>query len=56
MSEHLTEEEFAPILPGRGHSDYERYLRTDDLLELQKRPEEMTHRDELLFQTTHQSS
>ena len=56
MSEHLTEEEFAPILPGRGASDYERYLRTDDLLELQKRPEEMTHRDELLFQTTHQSS
>src|SRR6185437_15140311 len=29
---------------------------TDDLLELQKEPEEMVHRDELLFQTVHQSS
>lgn len=45
-----------PILPGKGASDYERYLRTDDLLLLQKRPEEMAHRDELLFQTVHQSS
>ena len=56
MHEHLTEEEFAPILPGPGESDYERYLRTDELLALQKTPEEMAHRDELLFQTTHQSS
>jgi tryptophan 2,3-dioxygenase len=56
MSEHVTEEEFAPILPGPGESDYERYLRTDELLALQKTPEEMAHRDELLFQTTHQSS
>jgi tryptophan 2,3-dioxygenase len=56
MGEHVTEEEFAPILPGPGASDYERYLRTDDLLRLQKTPEEMAHRDELLFQTVHQSS
>jgi tryptophan 2,3-dioxygenase len=56
MHEQLTEDEFAPILPGKGESDYERYLRTDDLLALQKKPEEMAHRDELLFQTTHQSS
>ncbi|MGH3057973.1 MAG: tryptophan 2,3-dioxygenase family protein, partial [Gaiellaceae bacterium] len=56
MGEHVTEEEFAPILPGPGESDYERYLRTDELLALQKTPEEMAHRDELLFQTTHQSS
>ena len=56
MSQSLTEEEFAPILPGKGASDYERYLRTDELLALQKTPEEMAHRDELLFQTTHQSS
>ena len=56
MHEQLTEDEFAPILPGKGASDYERYLRTDDLLALQKKPEEMAHRDELLFQTTHQSS
>jgi tryptophan 2,3-dioxygenase len=45
-----------PVLPGEGASDYERYLRTDELLALQKRPEEMAHRDELLFQTVHQSS
>ena len=45
-----------PVLPGRGASDYERYLRTDDLLRLQKPPEERTHPDELLFQTVHQSS
>ena len=45
-----------PVLPGEGASDYERYLRTDALLRLQKSPEEMVHRDELLFQTTHQSS
>src|SRR4029450_13746111 len=45
-----------PALPGRGRSDSERYLRTDELLALQKAPEEMSHRDELLFQTIHQSS
>jgi tryptophan 2,3-dioxygenase len=51
-----TTDEFAPILPGKGESDYERYLRTDDLLALQKTPEERAHHDELLFQTVHQSS
>jgi tryptophan 2,3-dioxygenase len=45
-----------PVLPGKGASDYERYLRTDDLLALQKSPDEQVHRDELLFQTVHQSS
>jgi tryptophan 2,3-dioxygenase len=45
-----------PILPGAGGSDYERYLRTDDLLALQKSSDEWVHRDELLFQTVHQSS
>jgi tryptophan 2,3-dioxygenase len=49
-------DEFAPILAGPGESDYERYLRTDELLALQKTPEEWVHRDELLFQTVHQSS
>ena len=49
-------DEFAPILPGSGASDYERYLRTDELLSLQKGPEERAHHDELLFQVTHQSS
>jgi len=45
-----------PVLTGEGDSDYERYLRTGELLSLQKRPDEWTHRDELLFQTVHQSS
>jgi tryptophan 2,3-dioxygenase len=45
-----------PILPGPGASDYERYLRTDELLALQKPPQERVHRDELLFQTVHQAS
>ena len=45
-----------PILPGEGGSDYERYLRTDELLELQPKPGEWSHRDELLFTTVHQSS
>jgi tryptophan 2,3-dioxygenase len=51
-----SEDFHTPVLPGTGASDYERYLRTDELLSLQKRPEEMAHRDELLFQTVHQSS
>jgi tryptophan 2,3-dioxygenase len=50
------EDEFAPVLAGPGASDYERYLRTDELLSLQKPPDEQSHRDELLFQVTHQSS
>jgi tryptophan 2,3-dioxygenase len=45
-----------PVLSGTGESDYERYLRTDELLSLQKSPTEQAHRDELLFQTVHQSS
>ncbi len=49
-------DEFEPVLPGLGASDYERYLRTDELLALQKAPGERAHHDELLFQTTHQSS
>ena len=52
----VTDDEFAPILPGPGGSDYERYLRTDELLSLQKTADEWVHRDELLFQTVHQSS
>ena len=51
-----TVNEHGPILDGDAPSDYERYLRTDELLALQKMPEEMAHRDELLFQTLHQSS
>ena len=51
-----TEDLHAPVLPGAGASDYERYLRTDELLSLQKTEEERVHHDELLFQTVHQSS
>jgi len=56
VSDHPTENPLEPILPGPGASDYERYLRTDELLSLQKAPGEWAHRDELLFQTVHQSS
>jgi tryptophan 2,3-dioxygenase len=52
----VTDDDSAPILPGAGASDYERYLRTDELLSLQKPPEDRVHRDELLFQTVHQAS
>jgi tryptophan 2,3-dioxygenase len=45
-----------PVLPGTAATDYERYLRTDELLSLQKTPQEVVHRDEHLFQTVHQSS
>jgi tryptophan 2,3-dioxygenase len=45
-----------PVLPGQAESDYERYLRTDELLALQPRPGTWAHRDELLFTTVHQSS
>jgi tryptophan 2,3-dioxygenase len=51
-----TEDYSQPILTGEGASDYERYLRTDELLALQKTPDERVHRDELLFQTVHQAS
>ena len=45
-----------PILPGKGASDYERYLRTDELLQLQKAPKELLHQDEMTFMVVHQSS
>ena len=45
-----------PILPGKGASDYERYLRTDELLALQKHAEEFLHKDEMTFQVVHQGS
>jgi tryptophan 2,3-dioxygenase len=54
--EAVTDEDNAPVLPGEGASDYERYLRTDELLSLQKGPAEQVHHDELLFQTVHQTS
>jgi len=45
-----------PILPGTGASDYERYLRTDELLSLQKSREQLSHPDEMTFQIVHQAS
>lgn len=44
------------ILSGEGKDDYARYMRTDTLLSLQRSPEEVVHRDELLFQVVHQST
>lgn len=38
-----------------GATTYERYLRTDELLALQKSPAERLHPDELVFQITHQT-
>jgi tryptophan 2,3-dioxygenase len=45
-----------PILPGTAKTDYERYLRTEELLALQKPKEQRNHPEELLFQVVHQSS
>jgi tryptophan 2,3-dioxygenase len=56
MSHEAAEDFSKPVLPGTARSDYERYLSTDELLALQKGPDEWVHRDELLFQTVHQSS
>lgn len=39
---------------GTGKTEYERYLRTSELLALQKPAERRTHKDELLFQSVHQ--
>lgn len=39
---------------GAGKTEYEVYLRTPELLDLQKQPENRTHPDELLFQCMHQ--
>src|SRR5438105_1464933 len=44
-----------PILEGRGDTDYERYVRVPELLELQKPVEKLSHPEERLFQTTHQA-
>ena len=49
---------FNPLLKrwvGKGDLDYEKYLKTDTLLNLQTSPEALVHHDELLFQVTHQA-
>jgi tryptophan 2,3-dioxygenase len=45
-----------PILEGKGATDYERYLRTDQLLSLQTTQDDLSHPDELTFQVVHQAS
>lgn len=45
-----------PVLEGDGANDYVRYMRTDELLSLQHDPDEVKHRDELLFQAVHQTT
>lgn len=40
---------------GQGTTEYERYLRTSELLALQKPPAERSHPDEIFFQTMHQA-
>ena len=45
-----------PILEGRGETDYERFVRVPELLELQKPADQLAHPDERLFQTTHQTA
>jgi len=52
----VNEDQRTPILPGTAPTDYERYLRTNELLALQKGPAEMLHKDELTFQVVHQAS
>ncbi len=45
-----------PIIEGKGATDYERYIRTDELLALQKNPEQLINPEEALFQITHQAA
>lgn len=45
-----------PILEGKGNSDYERYVRVPELLELQKPIDRLANPDERLFQVMHQTA
>jgi tryptophan 2,3-dioxygenase len=44
------------VLEGKGRNDYEKYLKIVELLACQKSPEELAHRDELMFQIVHQTA
>ena len=44
------------VLSGADSTDYQNYVRTSELLSLQKTVDERAHRDELLFTVTHQAS
>lgn len=56
MLKPMANEFHKPVLEGKGATDYERYLRTDDLLSLQTLTDKLSHPDELTFQVVHQSS
>lgn len=45
-----------PVLEGEGATDYERYLNIPLLLSVPKAKDKLAHRDELLFQITHQTA
>lgn len=45
-----------PILEGKGSTDYERYVRVPELLELQKPIDKLSNPDERLFQVMHQTA
>ncbi len=45
-----------PILEGRGNTDYERYVRVPELLELQKPVDKLANPEERLFQVMHQTA
>lgn len=45
-----------PILEGKGNTDYERYVRVPELLELQKPLDKLANPEERLFQVTHQAA
>jgi len=58
LRETLSKPLFNPVLRtwvGEGKLDYERYLRTADLLSLQIFPNELVDPDELMFQIVHQA-
>jgi len=45
-----------PVLEGEGDTDYERYLNIPMLLRAPKPKDQLAHRDEYLFQITHQTA
>jgi tryptophan 2,3-dioxygenase len=45
-----------PILEGKGNSDYERYVRVPELLELQKPVDKLSNPEERLVQVMHQTA
>ncbi len=45
-----------PILEGRGNTDYERYVRVEELLALRKPADRLSNPEEALFLVTHQTA